>query len=89
MNVKTIGINRKRRISINLKETHVYTNHILWQKSRILIGRTRGFLPFSSPAFVVVDFSLVVLFFRGFSVVVVTDKVEAAVVASAKDEKLV
>ena len=81
--MKTIGMKRKRRISINLKETRVYTNHILWQKSRILIGRPRGFLPFSSPAFVVV------LFFRDFGVVVIMDQIQAAVVASAKDEKLV
>lgn len=96
--MKTIGVNRKRRISINLQETRVYINHILWQKSRIFIGRPRGFLPFSSlssllsllaPAFVVVVSSLVVLFFSDVSVVVVGDKVEAAVVASAKDKRLV
>ena len=63
-------------------------------ETRILIGRPRGFLPFSSPAFVapafvVVDSLLVVLFFRDFSIVVVRCKVEAAVVASAEDEKRV
>lgn len=76
----------------------VYINHLLWQKSRILIGRPRDFLPFSSlssllsllaPAFVVVVSSLVVLLFSDVSVVVVGDKVEAAVVASAKDKRLV
>ena len=76
----------------------VYINHLLWQKSRILIGRPRDFLPFSSlsfllsflaPAFVVVVSSLVVLFFSDVSVLVVGDKVEAAVVASAKDKRLV
>ena len=96
--MKTIGINRKRRISINLQEIRVYINHILWQKSTILTGRPWDFLPFSllssllpllAPAFVVVDSSLVVLFFSDVSVVVVGDKVEAAVVASAKDERLV
>ena len=96
--MKTIGINRKRRISINLQEIRVYINHILWQKSTILTGRPWDFLPFSllssllpllAPAFVVVDSSLVVLFFSDVSVVVVEDKVEAAVVASAKDERLV
>ena len=90
--MKTIGISRKRRISINLQEIRVYINHILWQKSTILTGRPRDFLPFSllssllpllAPAFVVVDSSLVVLFFSDVSVVVVGDKVEAAVVASA------
>ena len=91
--MKTIGINRKRRISINLQEIRVYINHILWQKSTIILtGRPRDFLPFSllssllpllAPAFVVVDSSLVVLFFSDVSVVVVGDKVEAAVVASA------
>ena len=96
--MKTIGISRRRRISINLQEIRVYINHILWQKSTILTGRPWDFLPFSllssllpllAPAFVVVDSSLVVLFFSDVSVVVVGDKVEAAVVASAKDEKLV
>ena len=96
--MKTIGISRKRRISINLQEIRVYINHILWQKSTILTGRPWDFLPFSllssllpllAPAFVVVDSSLVVLFFSDVSVVVVGDKVEAAVVASAKDERLV
>ena len=96
--MKTIGISRKRRISINLQEIRVYINHILWQKSTILTGRPWDFLPFSllssllpllAPAFVVVDSSLVVLFFSDVSVVVVEDKVEAAVVASAKDERLV
>ena len=96
--MKTIRINRKRRISINLQEIRVYINHILWQKSTILTGRPWDFLPFSllssllpllAPAFVVVDSSLVVLFFSDVSVVVVGDKVEAAVVASAKDERLV
>ena len=90
--MKTIGISRKRRISINLQEIRVYINHILWQKSTILTGRPWDFLPFSllssllpllAPAFVVVDSSLVVLFFSDVSVVVVEDKVEAAVVASA------
>ena len=90
--MKTIGISRKRRISINLQEIRVYINHILWQKSTILTGRPWDFLPFSllssllpllAPAFVVVDSSLVVLFFSDVSVVVVGDKVEAAVVASA------
>ena len=90
--MKTIGINRKRRISINLQEIRVYINHILWQKSTILTGRPWDFLPFSllssllpllAPAFVVVVSSLVVLFFSDVSVVVVEDKVEAAVVASA------
>ena len=96
--MKTIGISRKRRISINLQEIRVYINHILWQKSTILTGRPWDFLPFSllssllplfAPAFVVVVSSLVVLFFSDVSVVVVEDKVEAAVVASAKDERLV
>ena len=97
--MKTIGISRKRRISINLQEIRVYNiNHILWQKSTILTGRPWDFLPFSllssllpllAPAFVVVDSSLVVLFLSDVSVVVVGDKVEAAVVASAKDERLV
>ena len=96
--MKTIGISRKRRISINLQEIRVYINHILWQKSTILTGRPWDFLPFFllssllpllAPAFVVVDSSLVVLFFSDVSVVVVGDKVEAAVVASAKDERLV
>ena len=96
--MKTIGISRRRRISINLQEIRVYINHILWQKSTILTGRPWDFLPFSllssllpllAPAFVVVDSSLVVLFFSDVSVVVVGDKVEAAVVASAKDERLV
>lgn len=90
--MKTIGISRKRRISINLQEIRVYINHILWQKSTILTGRPWDFLPFSllssllpllAPAFVVVVSSLVVLFFSDVSVVVVEDKVEAAVVASA------
>ena len=80
-----------------MQETRVYINHILWQKSRILIGRPWDFLPFSSlssllsflaPAFVVVDSSLVLLFFSDVSVVVLGDKVEAAVVASAKDKIL-
>ena len=90
--MKTIGISRKRRISINLQEIRVYINHILWQKSTILTGRPWDFLSFSllssllpllAPAFVVVVSSLVVLFFSDVSVVVVEDKVEAAVVASA------